>query len=171
VGTGGALVSVVPIDADLTTEAQMRNRMLSAALVALLVPVAMHAASPTTNGPLGVNGVAVTQDDDRRSEWRGDDPRCGRGNAWGCRRGRDDDRYEDRYDRRADRWERERWERERARERYERARWERERYERARYRARYGYYDRRYERYDGYAVACLRAGGRVLGAVLVVCVP
>ena len=114
----------------------------------------------------------------RGDDWRDrDDKHCGRGNAWGCRRNRDarDDRY-DRRDR--DRYDRERYERERYdRERYERARYERERieqarYERARYRARYGYRDRRYERYDGYPTACLRAGGRVMGgAVLVICVP
>ena len=149
----------------------MHTRMLSVTCAALFFPAALFAAaSPGSEArhalpsvapalPLAANGVAVD-----RGDWRADaDPRCGRGRAWGCRR----DRGDDRYDRRADRWERDRWER----ERYERARWEQARWERARYRARYDDDDRRYERYDGYAVACLRAGGRVLGAVLVVCVP
>lgn len=149
----------------------MHTRMLSVACAALLLPAALFAAEspgsdtrlalPTTAPALSVAANAVAVD---HGAWRAAaDPRCGRGRAWGCRR----DRGDDRYDRRADRWERERWER----EQYERAHWEQARWERARYRARYGYDDRRYERYDGYSVACLRAGGRVLGAVLVVCVP
>lgn len=154
----------------------MHARLLSVACATLLLPAALVAGASASAGggaPRALPAItpavafAATMAAGNQSDWREDsDPRCGRGRAWGCRRDRGDDRWDDRrddrYDRRADRWER---------ERYERARWEQARWERARYRARYGYSDRRYERYDGYAVACLRAGGRVLGAVLVVCVP
>jgi hypothetical protein len=109
---------------------------------------------------------------------RDHDDDCGRGNAWGCRR--NDDRYDRRRDddydrdRRRDRYERERYERmryeqaRRERERYERERYERERYERERYER------ERYERdrYRVRPVACIRAGSRVVGGVVVtVCLP
>ncbi len=149
----------------------MNARILSVACAALLAPAALlaaPAASGTSAGSGATFAVASVFAGGAASAFETSDPRCGRGRAWGCRRDRWDDRYDDRYDRRADRWERERWER----DRWEREeRWDRIRYERARYRARYGYYDRGYARYDGYAVACLRAGGRVLGATLVICVP
>lgn len=146
----------------------MNARILSAACAALLLPAALFAAAPSTSrasaGTLPLAAFAAADAGYQSGDWRDDDDRrCGRGRSWGCRR----DRRDSRYDRRADRWERDRWER----AQYERARWEQERFERSRYRARYGYNDRRYERYDGSAVACLRAGGRVFGAVLVVCVP
>jgi hypothetical protein len=172
----------------------MRRRFFAATALALLIPAAAFAvAAPSDRelsrgadgGEVGVptaasdfpagfaTGVASSfQDRD------GDD--CGRGHAWGCRRKREE-RYDDRRDR--DRYERESYDRDHDdRERYERARYARERYERERYaRERYErereleYYrhrDRRYSRYDGYPIACIRAGGRVLGpAVLVICVP
>lgn len=151
----------------------MRSRILAAAAcISLLAPAAAFAAAPSSTLAVAAFGTS----DQRGGDWRDrdDDRDCGRGKSWGCR-GRGNDRYDDRYDRndRFDRYDRERHARQRyERARYERERYERARYERARYRARYGYRDRRYERYDGYAVACLRAGGRVLGgAVLVVCVP
>lgn len=167
----------------------MRKRILTAAALALLAPAAMFAAKPTlVNASSAVPSVVAFQG------VSGDD--CGHGNAWGCRRNRGDERYDDRRDRDRhdrdrydddrsdrDRYEKARWERERydrdqyARERYERERYERERYERAQYdhereEWRYRNRDRRYSRYDGRPAACIQAGGRILGpAVLVICVP
>ena len=170
----------------------MGLRILTVAALALLAPAALFAAKPSfANASTAAPSVVVFQG------ISGDD--CGHGNAWGCRRKRGDERYEDRRDRDRDdrdrddrydndrsdrdRYERARWERERydrdqyARERYERERYERERYERERYDreredVRYRNRDRRYSRYDGRPAACIQAGGRVLGpAVLVICVP
>ena len=177
----------------------MRSRILTIAALALIAPAAVFAAKPTlVNASSAAPNVVALQ--------RVSSDDCGRGNAWGCRRNRGDERYDkhqerDRHDRDRDeddhsdrdRYERARWEHERydrdqyARERYERERYERERYERARYdRDRYegARYDRereeirdrnrdrRYSRYDGRPLACIQAGGRVLGpAVLVICVP
>jgi hypothetical protein len=167
----------------------MRIRILTAVALAMLAPATMFAAKPmradaVTTEPTAVAFQGVSGDD------------CGHGNAWGCRRNRGDERYDDRRDRDRhdrdrydndrsdrDRYERARWERDRydrdqyARERYAREQYERERYERARYERereewRYRNRDRRYSRYDGRAVACVQAGGRILGsAVLVICVP
>jgi hypothetical protein len=150
----------------------MQKRIVVLALAALLLPASVHAASARVDASeletsVSLRSAAPSSHAARGAltVWStGSDPRCGRGRAWGCRR---DDRWDRRYDRRIDRLERELWEREQwEREQFARARWER-----ARYRARYGYHDHRFERYDGYAVACLRAGGRVFGATLVVCVP
>jgi hypothetical protein len=157
----------------------MRTRMLAAAALALLAPATMFAA-PSARESVAVlaTGTAAF------AQVIGDD--CGRGHAWGCRRDREEGRYDNRqdrdrydrgrYDRSRDdrgRYERERWERERyARARYERERYERERYARERQEWEYRHRDRRYSRYDGYPGACIRAGGRVLGgAVLEICVP
>ena len=167
----------------------MGLRILTVAALALLAPAAMFAAKPTlVDASFAAPNVVALQG------VSGDD--CGRGNAWGCRRNRGDERYDDRHERDRhdrdryendrsdrDRYERARWERERydrdqyASERYERERYERERYERAQYDRerediRYRNRDRRYSRYDGRPVACIQAGGRVLGpAVLVICIP
>ncbi len=168
----------------------MRIRILAAAALALLAPATVVAApsvreSATVAATRSTAFTPVSGDDD-----------CGRGHAWGCKRNRDEDRYDDRRDRErherdrydGDRDDRDRYDRARDdRERYERERWEHERYERARYererydRERYARErdeweyrnrDRRYARYDGYPAACIRAGGRVLGgAVLVICTP
>ena len=176
----------------------MRIRVLAAAALTLLGPAAMF-ASPTARES-AVSAAATSA----FSQPATDDD-CGRGNAWGCRRKRGDDRYDnrrddrrdqgryerdrsdrDRYDRdRADqgrydqdrsdrdRYDRDRYDRERyERERYERERYERGRYERKREEGRWRHRDRSYSRYDGYPVACIRAGGRIIGsAVLVICVP
>ncbi len=137
-------------------------------------------------------GQKVDQDYGRHDREQGDyddrgDKGCGRGNAWGCRRknderydsGRRDDHWEhERYERARyereqyereryehERYARERYERQRARERYEREQYERERYERDRYDQRDGYYQSR-------PVACVRAGNRIVGGVVVtVCLP
>ncbi|MBC7842124.1 MAG: hypothetical protein H7099_07420 [Gemmatimonadaceae bacterium] len=161
----------------------MRNRVFAAAVLALLAPTAVFAASAATtdarNSVAAITTVAGTTALHAYAADR-DDPRCGRGNSWGCRRDRDD-RYDDRRDR--DRYNNDRFDRDRyERHRYERARWERERYareryarqryERARQLERYRYRDRRYSRYDRQPVACIRAGGRVIGsAVLTICIP
>ena len=173
----------------------MRTRIPAAVALALLVPAVVF-ATPSARESVGAGSVRTAA----FARVIGDDD-CGRGHAWGCRRNRDDDRYDerrerDRHDRdrydgdredrdrsdRArydgDRYERDRWERERwERARYERARYERERYEReqdAREREEWAYRhrDRRYSRYDRYPVACIQAGGRVIGAaVLTICIP
>jgi hypothetical protein len=152
----------------------MRTRTLTLTALLALLPASLFAApsSPKLANASPAASVTNALNDD-----------CGRGNAWGCRRKRGDDRYDDRRDRDRyesarydrERYERERWERERyARERYEQERYERARWERERAREewRWRHRDRRYERYDGYPVACIRAGGRIIGsAVLVICVP
>ena len=164
----------------------MRIRVLAATALTLLGPAAMF-ASPTARES-AVSAAATSA----FSQPATDDD-CGRGNAWGCRRKRGDDRYDNRRDDRRDqgRYERDRYDRDPydrdedegeryesaryGRERYERERYERERYERERYEreeSRWRHRDRRYSRYDGYPVACIRAGGRIIGsAVLVICVP
>ena len=181
----------------------MRTRSFAAAaFVAFLAPSALRAASTTTGHAPSARSVvfnaatAYTRDgdrDDQDFERRGHDDHgdyddrgekhCGRGNAWGCRRNRDD-RYDD--DRRSDRWDHERYERARyERDRYERDGYEREQYERARYeRARYErerYERERYERDRYYEreryspsrpIACVHYGNRVVGGVVVsVCLP
>ena len=181
-GTGGALAYHVAIDVDHQRRFPVRTRLLATAAFALLVPATMFAA-PSANRTAATVSALPAQ------SVGGDD--CGRGNAWGCRRNREDDRYDnrqdrDRYDRDRyergrddrgrydrDRYESDRWERERfERARYERERYERERYAREREEWEYRHRDRRYSRYDGYPVACVRAGGRVLGgAVLTICTP
>ena len=164
----------------------MRVRLLAATALTLLSPAAMFAAPTARESTVRAAATSAfsqpATDDD-----------CGRGNAWGCRRKRGDDRYDNRRDDRRDqgRYERDRYDRDPydrdedegeryesaryGRERYERERYERERYERERYEreeSRWRHRDRRYSRYDGYPVACIRAGGRIIGsAVLVICVP
>lgn len=149
----------------------MRARILAAVCFTLLAPAALLAASPTVHNDMSAARGAlsaastVTAHDDHGDDWRhrDDDRHCGRGNAWGCRRNRGDDRYDDRRDRRYDRA--------RARDRYERDRYERDRYERDRY-ERDRYERDRYEQYYSRPVACLRAGSRVIGGVVVtVCLP
>ncbi len=188
----------------------MRTRMFVVAMVAMLAPVALYAgslsAAPAPSAAkvlINVKTAFTTssqtfdQDDDRHDREHGDyddrgDRRCGRGNAWGCRR-KNDERYDS--DRRDDRWGHERYDRERyERERYERARYEQERYEQERYeheryareryereRARERYARERYERdrydqRDGYypsrPIVCARTGNRSVGGVVVtVCLP
>lgn len=167
----------------------MRNRLFATAALALLAPTAAFAASaatPTSHGSAAAftAPVSIAPSGDFTADR--DDPKCGRGKAWGCRRDRDDSRYDDRWDddrRDRDRYEHERYDRDRyEHERYERAsyereRWERERYARERYERerelkRYRHRDRRYERYDRHPTACIQAGGRVIGsAVLTICIP
>ena len=166
----------------------MRVRLLAATALTLLGPAAMFAA------PMARESAVSATTTSAFSQPATDDD-CGRGNAWGCRRKRGDDRYDDRRDGRRDqgRYERDRYDSDRydrdddeseryesaryGRERYERERYERERYERERYDreredSRWRHRDRRYSRYDGYPVACVRAGGRIIGsAVLMICVP
>ncbi len=167
----------------------MRNRLFATAALALLAPTAVFAASATSptarnsdaafTAPANISLSGVFTGDR-------DDPKCGRGKAWGCRRDRDDSRYDDRRDddrRDRDRYDHERYDGDRyeqeryERARYERDRWERERYARERYERereleRYRHRDRRYERYDRYPKACVQAGGRVIGsAVLTICIP
>ena len=164
----------------------MRVRLLAATALTLLGPAAMFAAPTARESTVSAAAPSAF------SQPASDDD-CGRGNAWGCRRKRGDDRYDNRRDDRRDqgRYERDRYDRDPydrdedegeryesaryGRERYERERYERERYERERYEreeSRWRHRDRRYSRYDGYPVACIRAGGRIIGsAVLVICVP
>lgn len=169
----------------------MRTRFFASAALALLAPTALFAASARTAIPYHSTAAFSTVAGASESgafDADADDPHCGRGRAWGCKRDRDDDRYDDRRDRGrdrhdgdrydGDRWERERYERARydrdryERDRYRQDRYEQERYERERELERYRHRDRRYSRYDGYPVACVRAGGRVIGSVvLMICVP
>ena len=169
----------------------MRTRTLTLAALLALAPASLFAVPLESGIAAAAHAAAASAAPDFTDD-------CGRGNAWGCRRKRGDDRYDDRYDDRRgrdrdddryndrrerdryeggrydrERYERERWERERyARQRYEQERYERARWEREREEGQWRHRDRRYSRYDGYPVACVRAGGRILGpAVLVICVP
>lgn len=156
----------------------MRTRTFLAAALTLLAPTVALAAAPMATAAIASSGVAYTAattagtlafanggDDD--DDWRDRDRRkCGRGNAWGCRR---DDRYDryDRYDRDDD------YRRRRVSERivYERYEYRRPRGD-YRYDDRYRRRDRRYFQYDNRPTACLRAGGRAIDwAVVVVCLP
>ncbi len=163
----------------------MRTRIFAVAIVAMLAPAAVFAGSvsaapaPSASSVLINVKTAYTTPGQRLDQGYGrhdgdhddyDDrggKKCGRGNAWGCRR-KNDERYV--FDRRGDRWEREQYERARyARERYERQRareyYDRERYERDRYDDRDRYYPSR-------PIACVRAGNRIVGGVVVtVCLP
>jgi hypothetical protein len=170
--------------------------MFAAAMLAMLAPAALFAGSTSAapapsaakvlinvKSAYAAPGQSVDQGFDRRDREHGNydergDRECGHGNAWGCRRN-NDERYDN--DRRRDRWERDRYERDRyerdryARERYERERYARERYERERY-ERERYERDRYEQRDRYypsrPIACVRAGNRIVGGVVVtVCLP
>ncbi len=185
----------------------MRTRMFAAALVAMLAPAALFAGSITAapapsaqkllinvKTSYTTSGQSVDRDRDHQDRKHGEyddrgDRKCGRGNAWGCRR-KNDERYD--ADRRDDRWEhdrydrdrherddrrayerernaRERYERQRARERYDRDRYERERDERERYsRDRYGRdgYDQRDRYYPARPITCARVGNRILSVCL-----
>jgi hypothetical protein len=210
-GTADALLHGVTALHDIYTEVLMRTRLFATACLSLIAPAALFAVAPSPLGSsemhqlpvpsrVGASNGGFSQapmmagDRDRR------DDDCGRGNAWGCRRNRDEasDRRDERYDRRDDRrdeYRREEYRRdeyrrddyrrdeyrrdayrrqEQARDEYRREAYRRheyeERYARRYSRPDYGYY-RSYSAYDAYPTACIRAGGRILGAVLTVCVP